>query len=137
MRDAINRAAPSGDTITFAPNVSGTITLTSGNLYIDKKPYHKGGPGAGKLAVSGNNRSTVFFIDYGNTVRISDLTITKGYCDNYYGGGGIYNDGNLTLTNSVVRGNSDNTTDFGDGGSGIYNDNVPDGAEQYHKRERH
>lgn len=120
LRAAIDSAAPIGDTITFASNVSGTITLTGGGLEIGKNLTIEG-PGAGKLAVSGNNRYTVFNIDYGNTVRISGLTITKGYADNYYGGGGIYNYGNLTLTKSVVRGNAADS--YSEGG-GIYNNNV-------------
>lgn len=118
LRYAINHAAPSGDTITFASNVTGTITLTSGTLEIYKNITIQG-PGADQLAISGNNSDTVFYIDSGKTVRISGLTITRGYDYSYYGGG-IDNDGNLTLTKSVVRGN---TADY-DYGGGIYNDNV-------------
>ena len=120
LRYAINRAAPSGDTITFASNVNGTITLTSGDLQIDKN-LTINGPGAGKLTVSGNNSDRVFYIADGSVVRISGLTITKGNRKDYAypEGGGIYNDfgGNLTLTGSVVRGNYGGEG----GGGGIYN----------------
>jgi Right handed beta helix region len=104
LRRAINNAAPRGDTITFATNVTGTITL-AGELYINKDLTIKG-PGAGKLAVSGNNRNRVIYIDFAGNVRISGLTITKGNDPGNFGeGGGIDNDGNLTLTKDVVRSN--------------------------------
>ena len=48
LRAAI-ASAPSGDTIDFAPGVSGTITLTSGVLSITQS-VTLAGPGAGTLA---------------------------------------------------------------------------------------
>ena len=116
FRRAINNAAPRGDTIIFATDVSGTITL-AGELYIDKNLTIKG-PGAGKLAVSGNNRSRVFFIDFAGDVRISGLTITKGNDSGNFGeGGGIDNDGTLRLVKTTVRGNTAHKK-----GGGIFND---------------
>lgn len=114
LRDAIINAAPTGDTIVFSPRVRGTITLTGGDLYIDKNLTIRG-PGADNLAISGNNSDRVFYIRSGKTVRMSGLTITKG--SNFYGGG-IDNDGNLTLVRSIVRDNS------GGYGGGINNSNV-------------
>src|SRR3954447_24114469 len=59
LRAAI-KAANSGDTIVFAPSLDGqTITLTSGELAISKSLDIEG-PGADKLAVSGNNAVRVF-----------------------------------------------------------------------------
>ena len=63
------------DTITFS--VAGTITLTSGALTISDDLTITG-PGAGSLAISGNNASRVFLINAGNTVEISGLTIKDG-----------------------------------------------------------
>src|SRR5579864_1046005 len=61
LRDAITNAK-SGDTIIFAPSLAGqTITLTSDELKI-KKSLDIEGPGAGLLAVSGNDTVRVFDI---------------------------------------------------------------------------
>src|SRR5262249_20243649 len=49
------------------------------------------GPGADRLAVSGNDASRVFRIGSGVTVDIDDLTITHGRADN--NGGGIWHAG--------------------------------------------
>src|SRR6478672_4844268 len=67
--------ANDGDTINFA--VTGTIGLTSGELLVSKN-ITISGPGAENLAVNGNAKSTVFHIAPGETVTISDLTITNG-----------------------------------------------------------
>src|SRR5438034_9132612 len=66
--------ANDGDTIDFA--VTGTIGLTSGELLVDKS-ITISGPGAEKLAVSGNAKDRVFHVTGGN-VTISGLTITNG-----------------------------------------------------------
>jgi hypothetical protein len=61
LRDAI-KAASSGDTIVFAPSLTGqTITLTSGELEITSSLDIEG-PGAAKLAISGNQASRVFHV---------------------------------------------------------------------------
>src|SRR5450755_2600552 len=99
LRSVIAAAAP-GDTINFS--VSGTITLTSGQLELSQN-LTISGPGAANLAISGNNASTVFRVDNGVTVSISGVTIKNGSSSN--GGGGILNFGTLTVTNSTVSGN--------------------------------
>jgi hypothetical protein len=89
-------AAHSGDSINFAPGLAGqTITLTSGEIAITKNLTIEG-PGGDGLAVSGNDSSRVFAVTGGTTthVEIRSLTITHG-CRSY--GGGIYNNGVLTL----------------------------------------
>src|SRR5262245_61522139 len=50
---------PGADTITFAANVTGTITLLTGELVI-MQPLTITGPGANVLAISGNNASRIF-----------------------------------------------------------------------------
>ena len=68
LREAIG-AAGSGETIDFA--LTGTITLTSGQLLIDDDVVIEG-PGCGDLSISGNDASRVFDITAGN-VAISGL----------------------------------------------------------------
>jgi hypothetical protein len=88
--------------IDFAPGLSGTITLTSGQLSITND-LTIDGPGADKLAVSGNDASRVFRVSSSITVDIDDLTITHGRADN---GGGIWNAGGiLGLTHVMVSQN--------------------------------
>jgi hypothetical protein len=105
--------APAGSKVVFQPGLSDTITLTHGELQIDKD-LTIAGPGAGMFAVSGGQHSRVFNVE--STVVMSGLTIKDG---NSSGGdgGGVYNTGDLEIDYCTIRNNM--TT--GDGG-GIYND---------------
>src|SRR5262245_26549866 len=58
LRDAI-ATRPSGGTVDFQPGMSGTITLTSGELMI-AKGLTVAGPGATAITVSGNRAARVF-----------------------------------------------------------------------------
>jgi hypothetical protein len=107
-------ANPGANVIDFAPSLSGTITLTSGQLSITND-LTIGGPGASALAVSGNNASRVFQIDAGVQAELDGLTITHGRVTNGVGAG-IYNYGTLTVSNSTLSGNSAMA------GAGIRND---------------
>src|SRR5438046_1397672 len=96
LRDAITTAR-NGDAIQFAPSLNGqTIALTSNELAINKCLDIEG-PGADKLAISGNDTNRVFDISEGFTVRIAGLTITRGRAVGASatggGGGGILNAG--------------------------------------------
>jgi hypothetical protein len=104
LRAAITAANtnPGADVVDFAPSLRGTVTLTSGELSITDG-LRIDGPGTGRLAVSGNDASRVFNIGSGTAVSIDDLTITRGYA--LLRGGGILNDGTLTLTRAVVSDN--------------------------------
>ncbi|MBS0570240.1 MAG: hypothetical protein JSS28_06520 [Proteobacteria bacterium] len=143
LRDAIAQANanPGADTITFASNVTGTITLTSGSLVINDDVTIQG-PGASVLTIDGNASvprasKPANYGFYGNdivingggsggqgrpgatlaasSVTISGLTITGGRATN---GGGIaaYNTA-LTVDNCVVTANY-----AYDSGGGIYID---------------
>jgi hypothetical protein len=85
LRAAVQAAEtnPGPDAVAFAKGVHGTITLTSGELVISSDLAIVG-PGADKLAVSGNNSSRVFDVIGGTnentrvTVSIAGLTISRG-----------------------------------------------------------
>lgn len=101
------------DTIRF--KVTGTITLTSqlevtggGPLLID---------GGSVITISGGGSVRVFYVNLGTEVHLRSLTISRGFVEAMGGyGGGIYNAGVLTLTNSALLGNR-----APDSGGGIYN----------------
>ena len=85
--------------------MSGTITLTSGQLLVDKSMTINGAS-ADVLALGGNATSRVFQTVTGaKTVSISGLTIRNGQGGF---GGGILNAGIATLTiiNSTLSGNA-------------------------------
>src|SRR6266852_2314324 len=133
-------AAHNSDTIVFAPGLDGqTITLTSGELLINHNVTITG-PGASNLTVSGNHASRVF--EVAKTVRsvtLSGLTISNAagggmlnegtltvsnsiLSNNGGGGGGIHNDGTLTVSGSTLSGNSASNSSGGNSGGGIYNE---------------
>jgi len=103
-----------GDMIDFA--VTGTIGVTSGLLMVNNSIIISG-PGADSLALNGNAKSGILFINSGLTVTISGLTITNGHAPSF--GGGIYNESaTVTLNDCVVAANSPQY------GGGIYNEPV-------------
>jgi Abnormal spindle-like microcephaly-assoc'd, ASPM-SPD-2-Hydin len=113
LRSALSSAA-NGDKINFV--VTGTITLTSGELVIAANVTING-PGVAKLAISGNNQFTVFQVDSGVTAAsISYVTIEDGYDDSAAGGGGINNQGALTLNHVVLSDNTENAVASTGGG---------------------
>jgi hypothetical protein len=94
---------PGADLIRFAPSArDGTISLTSGQLSIADQ-LTIDGPGAGRLAISGNDASRVFQIGSGVAANIDDLTITHGRAVGQ--GGGILNAGALTLSHAIMSDN--------------------------------
>lgn len=133
LRDAIARLC-AGNTIIFSSSSANgatnfydgsqhTITLTS-QLTMSSN-FTIRGPGAKLLTISGNGATRVFKIKSGVTVTLESLTIGNGTGNRdinvgFIGGGGIWNQGTLTLTNSTVSGNSASGTDSNWGG-GIYN----------------
>ena len=113
LRQAIADICPGG-TIGFS--VTGTIGLTSGELVVDKDMTISG-PGANALVISGLDASRVFNVKAGTTATIQGITVSNGSVmgpAEY--GGGVYNYGTLTVTNSTIAGN---TSDV-DGG-GVFN----------------
>lgn len=111
-----------GDTIMFAPNVTGAITLTTGELLVNHNVSILG-PGPAVLAVDGNAASRVFHIINTATVAISGLTLRHGSAAGSSPvnlGGGIFNDHSiLTVSNCTLSGNSATVQ-----GGGIYNNGI-------------
>jgi hypothetical protein len=105
-----------GDAITFG--VQGTINLT-GALPDLTHSISIEGPGADLMTVRRDSGGDyrIFTVVSGPTVVLTGLTITNGLAVE---GGGIFNNGTLTLTNATVR---DNSTPYvyGASGGGISN----------------
>ena len=114
LRDAIGQAngTAGADVVTFQAGLTGTITLTTGQLDITDSVDIQG-PGEAALTVSGNDASRVFYL-YSNAttldISISGLTVSHGLAN--IGAGIVDFDENLTL-NHVTLANNHST---GDGG---------------------
>jgi Right handed beta helix region/Chlamydia polymorphic membrane protein (Chlamydia_PMP) repeat len=115
LRQAVANASP-GDTIAFSLTYPATITLTTGQININKD-LTINGPGESKLTISGNNAWRVMSIPGSYTVSISGLRIANGKAPPDDDGGGIYNNGSLTLSDCTFSNN------IGDWGGGLHNDN--------------
>lgn len=124
LRQAVLDAngAAGADTITFNASVTGTITLTTGQISITDSVDIQG-PSPASLTISGGNSSRIFYLYNGaplSDIRISGLTLTQGLAP--AGGAIIVAEDNLTLDNMVITGNQAN----GDGG-GIWADGFTNG----------
>jgi hypothetical protein len=121
LRHAIIDAdsTPEDDVINFQSGLSGTITLTTGNLVINSS-ITINGPGANVLSINGNNTSRIFGINSGGyTVVIRGFRLFGGNSTVSYGGA-IFNSGCLlTLENLIIEGNKTGTFNTAYGG-GIY-----------------
>jgi len=111
FRDAVSRAneAAGPDTIRFTPALAGTIVLASGQLDVIGRLFVDG-PGAARLAVSGNESSRIFALK-GPDARLSidDITLSDGLATDLepvgpglVRGGAIRNDGGTLLLNRVT-----------------------------------
>jgi hypothetical protein len=113
-------ALPAGGSVGFAPALAGqTISLTSGPLVLSKNVTidAAGAPG---LVLSGNGSDRVALVKAGAHVVMRNLTIANGFRLDL--GGGILNNGDLTLDHAIVRDNRVEaaSSDFSKGGGGIY-----------------
>ena len=118
LRQALEDIA-SGGTISFDPGLAGgTIPLT-GPL-VPPRPVVIDGSTAPGVTLDGGAIDRVLIVDAGNTVTVTDLTLTNGY--GFQLAGCVLNNGTLTLERATVTGCT-MTTDAGDfwqGGGGIY-----------------
>ena len=111
---AISRAA-SGDSVMVAPaTYTENLTMSISLIVI--------GSGAATTIVDGGGVSAVLTISGTAKVNLSGLTIRNGHAPN---GGGIHNNGTLTINSSIISGNmaaiSCTATFCDNSGGGIYN----------------
>lgn len=120
-------AAVGVDDVVFAPALAGQVVLTTGEIGITDG-VNILGTGAGRVSVSGNNNSRIFYIDTAvarDDVLISGLTLTGGRARDVSAalgdgldGGALYNvNADLTLQNCVITGN---VSDDGAGGGVVH-----------------
>jgi len=112
LRGVISNSV-SGDTITFAPYLSGaTILLTGGRIILSNSLAIDASTLPAGVIIDGNTNGRIFQVFSNTTVTLDSLTITNGKTTV---GGGIANQGTLTLNKCTVTGNSSSF------GGGIYN----------------
>jgi predicted outer membrane repeat protein len=121
LRAAITKANanPGRDLVRFAAGVEGTIALKSA-LPVLRGGLEIRGPGAGELTVRRSavaSKFSVLTVAEGANVTVSGLRLSNGATDVLGGGGGVLNDGALTLKAVTVSGNRGNSC-----GGGVYND---------------
>jgi len=111
LRDTV-AAVPAGGTVSFAPILEGqTIELSGGRIILDKN-LTLDASALDHLTISASGTSQILEVTGGDTVRLIHLQISDGEGLN---GGGIYNEGDLTLENCVLSDNGGNS------GGAIYN----------------
>ena len=134
LRGAI-AAAQSGDTIDFQPGLTGSIRLGS-TLTLTRNVTIQGNldaTGTPLVTVDGQHQVRDFVVNQGVTASLSGLGIANGYAhdtSDVVKGGGILNQGTLTIQGSTITGNwAGAPQPFGPGdggfitglGGGIYN----------------
>ena len=124
LREAITQAnnTAGADTIVFAPSLNGSINLANGQLEITSDITITG-PGAKILTVSGFSSSRIFHVAIDATASISGLSLINGQAALEENGGGIVNDGTLTLDRVVMDNN-----EAGSGARSFFDDPADDGA---------
>lgn len=120
LRQAIADAGV-GDTITFDSALSGSTINLSSTLILTQNVTIDGSALPAQITISGDTAPTngvgdvqVLMVNSGVTATLDSIIITKGNFSSS-NGGGIFNDGTLTVTNSTL---SDNIAIHG---GGIYN----------------
>jgi hypothetical protein len=101
--------ASGADTIAFDPAaVTGPIVLGGSQLELSlpRSTALVTIDGGGGLTVDANNASRVLMVDAGAEATLDHLTVTHGQGPGPAYGGGIANDGTLTLTNCTISANS-------------------------------
>jgi hypothetical protein len=97
-----------GSTITFDAALNGaTITLTTGEIVIDKNLTISGLGSVSDLSLSGNSTSRIFHVLPGKTLSLQNLTLKNANAP-APNGGALYVQGILTLQNMLIQNNFEN-----------------------------
>ncbi len=112
LRAEIESAIP-GDTVTFAPGLTGTITLLTGPIAINTD-LTISGPGPSAITVDGNANGSVFEITGSATDAVSGLGFTHASTAAI----DMTSSGGLTVDNSTFAANAAGGVGAGAGGSG-------------------
>lgn len=125
LREALNNAnvagqTTGGDCAAGAPattinfSVTGILNLTGALPVITSNNLTINGPGAAALEIRRNTGGAyrIFLIPDGKTVSLAGLTLSNGQAD-ASGGGAIFNNGNLSLSDCVLSSNTSPTAGGG------------------------
>jgi predicted outer membrane repeat protein len=112
-------ANSSCSTITFDPVLSGSVITLVSQLELQHDLKVDGSALGYQASVSGNDQVRVLQMDSGVTATWDSVDIKNGYAED---GANIYNQGNLTLKNTLVYKGDATFASGGGYGGGIYND---------------
>lgn len=117
LRKAIADLPASGQgVITFAPALSGqSIELSTGELAIEKNLTIDASNLGGGIVLDGTDNSRLISVSAGKTVTLKSLTLTHGDSSGSPGGG-VFNEGILTMQQCTVSANQTTVA-----GGGVYN----------------
>jgi len=91
----------SGNTIYFDSGMSGMTIALSSQLVLSKNVTIDGSSLTRQVSISGENAARVFHVNPGVTAALKWLWIVSGHTGTE-AGGGLYNDGTLTVTNCFL-----------------------------------
>jgi hypothetical protein len=125
---AVLAAAANGDTINFAPALAGQTIALQGSMFptlVVTKNVTITSNGVPGIVISGSNAATDFTVSSGVRATIDSLTISNGLSqpsgpNGASLGGGILNEGTLTISNCTIA-NNRAAGGSSDGGGGIAN----------------
>ncbi len=103
LREVISNVDP-GDTVEFAPGLTGTITVSS-PLFVNRAVTIDGG---NRITLDGNDTSRVIQVSASGLLHLRGTTVQRGFAPQ---GGGIINFGVLIVERCVLRDN--HATDVG------------------------
>jgi hypothetical protein len=109
----LKAALVGGGTVTFS--CSGTITVLGGTITISQNTTVDGT--GHNITISGGGKIQLFIVNSERTLTLKRVTVADGF-NGSGDGGGVLNNGTLTVTNSTFRGNQAQTGEDGPGGNG-------------------